>query len=82
MTHISFEQQIIEKLHRLDDAQKQRVLAFVERELAKAQVTLGDWLNQATAYRDGLRARYGDDHVFDVQTILDDIREEASWPRS
>jgi hypothetical protein len=82
MADISIEQEIMRRLRQLDERQKQRVLAFVESQLhARTQPTLLEWLTQATAFREELRQMYGPTHFFGVQAMLDDIREEASWPR-
>jgi hypothetical protein len=77
----ALENEIIENVRKLDDAGKQRILAFVEQELRKPQTTLGDWLERATAFREEMSAKYGVNHFFNVQSTLDELREEASWPR-
>jgi len=79
MADISLEQQIIERLRSLDEAQKQRVLEFVE-DLKEPQAA-DDWFERVEAFDAELRQKYGDQHVFGVQDMLDQIREEASWPR-
>ena len=79
MMDMPVEQQIMERLRSLDEAQKQRVLAFVEG-LERPQVA-DDWFERVEAFDAELRRKYGDRHVFDVQDLLDQIREEASWPR-
>lgn len=81
MADVSLDQQIMQKIQKLDEGQKQRVLEFVESELNAAPLPLETWLRQATAFRQALRAKYGDGHFFGVQEMLDEIREEASWPR-
>jgi hypothetical protein len=37
---------------------------------------LGEWLDRAQAFQDELRAKYGEDFVFNSQSVLDEIREE------
>ena len=77
----ALEADIVEKFRQLDDAGKVRVLAVLEREIQPAQADLATWLEGAAALRSKLREHYGKDHFFGVQTLLDDIREDASWPR-
>jgi len=77
----TLEQELIEKIGKLDDAAKLRVLAVVEQELETPKLTQNEWLEQAIALSEELRLKYGDGYYFGVQDMLDEIREEASWPR-
>lgn len=81
MADVSIEQQIIDSLRKLNEDQQRRVLEFVEHELSASQITLGEWLEKAASLRAKLRAMYGEGYFFNTQAILDEIREEASWPR-
>ena len=73
----ALEQEIIEKLHQLDDAQKVEVLAFIDTiETLERDITLAKWLDRARQSRTATRKKYGDDYVIDAQTLLDEAREE------
>lgn len=78
----SLEQQLLARIRALDDNQLRRILDFVDHELAAGQGDLDDWLKKATAFRQALVEKYGSAATIDIQTTLDEIREEASWPRS
>lgn len=81
MADASIDQALMAKIRELDDTQKLRVLEFVEEQLNPPALRLEEWLEQATALREELVRKYGEDHFFGVQDALDEIREEASWPR-
>ncbi len=77
----TLEQEIIDKFHQLDETAQLRVLASLVAEPDSTKITLKEWLERATAYRARLTAKYGSEHFFGVQTMLDEIREDAPWPR-
>ncbi len=82
MADASLDRALMAKIHELDDAQKRRVLEFVEEQFGAPTLSLAEWLKQATTFREELVRKYGKDHYFGVQEALDEIREEASsWPR-
>lgn len=81
MADASIDRELTAKIHELDDAQKLRFLAFVEEQFSPPALTLEEWLEKATALRRELVKKYGEDHFFWVQDALDEILEEASWPR-
>ena len=76
----AIENDILEKFRQLDEVSKLRLLATLERETHPPALTLEESIERATALREKLRAKYGDHH-FNIQAVLDEIREEASWPR-
>jgi hypothetical protein len=76
----AIEQEILEQISTLNESQKQLVLALV-KELNRAQPE-NDWFDRVHAFHDELRAKYGDQYQVGVQDMLDELREEASWPRS
>jgi len=83
MSAMEIERTILEKLRNLDDAGKQRVLAFVENEAArevKSPQDIDRWFEQVEAFQAEIRAQYGDDFSIDTQSMLDELREETSWP--
>jgi hypothetical protein len=74
---------IIERIAQLDESQQQ-VLTFARTLVSSSAsegLSLGEWLEQAAALRAQLRGKYGSKHFFGTQALLDEIREEASWPR-
>jgi hypothetical protein len=75
MGEIAIEREIVERVQRLDTERQQWVLAFV-RSLEHPQMTMAEWLEQAGALQAELKARRSDDFVFDVQSVLDEVREE------
>ena len=81
MADTSVDQALMSKIRELTDTQKLRVLEFVEEQFSTPVLSLKEWLERATALREELVGKYGEDHYFGVQDALDEIREEASWPR-
>ena len=77
MGSATIEQEIIEAVRQLDEERQNRVLEFV-RSLGQSPLTLGAWLDRAQAFQDELRATYGEDVVFNSQSVLDEIRKERS----
>jgi hypothetical protein len=75
MGSATVEQEIIEAVRQLDEERQKRVLEFI-RDLSQSPLTLGEWLDRAQAFQDELRAKYGEDFVFNSQSVLDEIREE------
>lgn len=73
-------EELIERIDRLDEAAQRRVLEFV-RSLDDEQVSLAEVLAQASELRAEFRTKYGEHFAVSVQDLLDEIREEASWPR-
>jgi hypothetical protein len=75
----TIEQEIFDEIEALEPELKKLVLDYV-RDLKKAQVT-DDWFARVEAFQAELAAKYGEDHTFGTQDLLDEVREEASWPR-
>ncbi len=68
-------QELLEQIAKLDDNQQQELLDYV-RVLAKPhQPSWSEWLTLADQAQDELRTKYGDQHYFDSQTILDEVRK-------
>ena len=70
MGESSLEQQIVEQIRQLDAQHQQQVLEYVLR--LRAQYTLLAWLERARAFREQLQLK----RSFDVQTLLDEVRQE------
>ena len=80
----ALEQTIIEKIRKLDETQQQKILAYIQNVEEKEDVEDFDfdsWTKQVEQFQAELRAKYGEDHVFGTLDLLDELREEASWPR-
>jgi mRNA-degrading endonuclease RelE of RelBE toxin-antitoxin system len=75
MGNVTFEQEIIEQVRKLDAENQKRVLEFI-RSLGQPSVTEEEWLEKAHALRLELRARYGEGFVFNSLSVLDEAREE------
>jgi hypothetical protein len=69
---------IMERVARLNQHQKENLIRYID--LAErdepAQLTMGEWLEEARAFRAELEQKYGKDHYFDSLEVLDEIREE------
>lgn len=68
---------IIEQLAQLDEMQQERLLEVVHQlvnEKAEKPFSLGQWLNSAQQLRAELQMVYGENHYFNTQVILDEIR--------
>ncbi len=73
----TLEQTIIEKTRKLDGAQQQKILQFIEAVVQNEEFYFDAWLEKARDFRARMRAKYGKSQYFGVQTMLDEIREEA-----
>lgn len=75
---------IIEQLAQLNEAEQQQLLELARRlvaDRAHHAIALAAWLDKATAFRQQLKQKYGPARTFDTQALLDELREEVSWPR-
>jgi len=77
----ALEEEIIAKFRQLDGEARQRVLVSLEQEADVSAKSLSEALRDATIFREKLREKYGAGHFFGAQDMLDELREEASWPR-
>ena len=69
-------QELLDQIEKLDEAQQQQLLEYV-RVLAKpSRATWAQWLELADQSQRELRAKYGDQHYFNSQAILVEVREE------
>ena len=69
-------QELLDQIDKLDEKQQQQLLENV-RGLAKPQpLTWVQWLERADQAQAALREKYGDQHYFNSQSILDEVREE------
>jgi hypothetical protein len=69
-------QELLDQIDKLDEKQQQQLLEFV-RILAKPQaLTWAQWLALADQAQAKLRAKYGEQHYFNSQAVLDEAREE------
>lgn len=69
-------QELLDQIDKLDEKQQQQLLEYV-RVLSKPEaLTWAQWLDLADQAQAKLRAKYGDQHYFNSQSILDEVREE------
>jgi hypothetical protein len=71
----ALEQEIVEAVRQLDEEHQQRVLEFIHS-LSQAETPLENWVQKAHEFRMAIRAKYGDDLVFNSLEALDESREE------
>ncbi len=71
----ALEQEIIEKLHQLDDAQKIQVLEFIER-VYSPQFSHTDWVQRVETFQAEIHSKYGNRPQVSVQDLLDEVQEE------
>ena len=76
----ALEQEIIQKLYKLDEEKQKRVLAFIQ-DIEPQSFDFETWMRETEAFRTELAAKYGENHTFGTLDLLDELREEASWPR-
>ena len=76
----ALEDKILQAIRQLDEAQQQQVLHIIEDMQPKA-FDFDAWMQDVEAFQAKLKAKYGEQHYFGVQDLLDELREEASWPR-
>ena len=71
---------IIEQIAQLDEVQQARILELVNQIVNERihKSHLGEWLESAQQLRSELRATYGENHYFNTQAILNEIRDEEA----
>lgn len=74
----ALEQRIFEKVRQLETQQQQQVLDFLEQLPAKEPFDFAAWQAEVDAIRADILAHFGKDHRIDVQSLLDEVREDAS----
>jgi len=73
----ALEDKILQEVRKLDEAQQQRLLQIIE-DMQPKPFDFDAWLARIEALHAQLHA---DGQLISVQDLLDEIREEASWPR-
>ena len=69
-------QELLDQIDKLDEIQQRQLLEYV-RVLSKPQtLTWVQWLDLADQAQAKLRTKYGEQHYFNSQSILDEVREE------
>jgi len=76
----ALEREIIEKVAKLDEERQLRVLEFIES-IDQPEMSLAEWWKEVEAYQSMLRKKYGDHFTVDVQSLLDEVREEPTDER-
>jgi thiamine pyrophosphokinase len=76
-------QEIVERFQRLNHEQQLDligILDVVAHEITAKPFDYNHWFGQLDSIHDQLRARYGENYTVGSQSLLDELREEASWP--
>lgn len=76
----SVESEIIEKFRQLDEQSQVKLLDQLNAEMQSIALPLTQWLSEATTLREQLATKYGSGYIHS-QSLLDEVRDEASWPR-
>ena len=80
MTQI--EREIVDRVSKLNPMTQQQVLDYVRQlqsdEADELPLTLREWLDKARTLRQELHAKYGDNYLIDIQSMLEEVREERS----
>lgn len=73
----ALEKEMIEEFRKLDKAHQQQALQIIKNMQPKP-FDFDEWMANAEALHEQLKA---DGQLVRVQDLLDELREEASWPR-
>jgi len=76
----TLEAEVIDSFFKLDEEAQRRVRSLILSG-PKKEFDMKEWLARGDELRERIRSERGDLGPIDVQSILDEIREEASWPR-
>lgn len=69
-------QELLAQIDKLDEDQQRRLLDYVRLLARPHTLTWAEWLARADRAREELRQKYGDQHFFNSQSLLDEVREE------
>jgi glutamine synthetase len=72
------EQQIMQLYRQLDAAARQRIREDIAKLEATPPVPLEQVIHEAALLQNEISTRIG---AIDAQSLLDEVREESSWPR-
>lgn len=76
----ALEDRILQEIRKLDESQQQQLLRIIE-DMQPRVFDFDAWMQDVEAFQARLKTKYGEQHYFGVQDLLDELREEASWPR-
>lgn len=76
----TLENEMIEEFRKLDEAHQQQALQII-KDMQPKPFDFDTWMRDVNAFRAKLAAKYGEDYVIGALDLLDELREEASWPR-
>lgn len=76
----ALEQELFDKIHNLDEAHQKQLLQIVDNMQPKP-FDFDAWMRDVNAFRAKLATKYDEDYVIGALDLLDELREEASWPR-
>jgi hypothetical protein len=77
------EEEIVQRYEQLSLEQRLHLLDRVDIQwgVARAEFDYAAWTKQADLILAAIRAEHGADYVTGTQDLLDELREETSWPR-
>lgn len=73
---VALQQQIIEIVSQLDEAKQIQVLEYVRELTSHGSFDFGVWMAEVDALQAQTRAKYGEGFTVDVQSLLDEVRED------
>ena len=73
----ALEQKILEEIRKLDESQQEYLLRVIT-DMQPKPFDFDAWMQRVETLHQQLRA---DGQLVNVQDLLDELREEASWPR-
>ena len=73
----ALEQELFDKIRKMDEARQKQILQYIENTEPKP-FDFDEWMTNIEVLHEQLRA---DGQLVRVQDLLEELREEASWPR-
>ncbi len=77
----TLEREILEQVSKLDEVKQRKVLEFARRlatQPDEGAMAWSEWLALADQANAAIQAKYGAQHTFNTQALLDELREEES----
>jgi hypothetical protein len=84
--HMSIlEQEILDRYRQMSPERRKNIRALLDgldKKSGEPGFNYDQWKHRADQLLADMRAEYGADYYVGSQDLLDELREEASWPRS
>lgn len=75
----TMEAEIVDKFFKLDEEAQQRVRSQILSG-PKKEFDMKAWLARGDELREKIKERLGEGNYVDAQELLDEVREERTWP--